>query len=99
VLTEFGRTVAINGTGGTDHGTATVAFALGGAVAGGKVRATWPGLAREKLLENRDLAPTADLRSLTKAVLAGHMGLSPAALAQVFPASAEVAAMAGVLRG
>ena len=99
VLTEFGRTVAINGTGGTDHGTATVAFALGGAVAGGKVRATWPGLARGQLLENRDLAPTADLRSLTKAVLAGHMGLSAAALAQVFPASGEVAAMAGVLRG
>ena len=98
VLTEFGRTVAINGTRGTDHGTATVAFALGGAIAGGKVRANWPGLARAKLLDNRDLAPTTDLRSLTKAVLAGHLGLSPAAIAQVFPDSGGAVAMTGVLR-
>jgi len=64
VVTEFGRTVAVNGSGGTDHGTATVAFRLGGAVAGGQVRADWPGLATSQLLDGRDLRPTADLRLL-----------------------------------
>ena len=56
VITEFGRTVRVNGTGGTDHGTGTVAFVAGGAVAGGRVRADWPGLAPGQLLEGRDLA-------------------------------------------
>lgn len=64
VVTEFGRTVAVNGSGGTDHGTASVAFRLGGSVAGGKVRADWPGLKREQLYEQRDLRPTLDLRQL-----------------------------------
>ena len=98
VMTEFGRTVRVNGTRGTDHGTATVAFALGGAIGGGKVRATWPGLSTPKLLEARDLAPTADLRSLAKSVLASHLGLSPAAIASVFPGSTEIAAMGGIVR-
>ena len=48
VMTEFGRTVRVNGTKGTDHGTATVAFVLGGAVAGGRVAADWPGLGRRQ---------------------------------------------------
>ena len=64
VMTEFGRTARMNGTNGTDHGTATVAFVAGGAVSGGKVIATWPGLAQSQLLENRDLAPTTDIRSV-----------------------------------
>jgi uncharacterized protein (DUF1501 family) len=64
VVTEFGRTVHINGSGGTDHGTASVAFRAGGAVDGGKVRAEWPGLASGSLLEGRDLRPTRDLREL-----------------------------------
>ena len=50
VATEFGRTAAINGTRGTDHGTGAAAFLLGGAVAGGRVIADWPGLARSALL-------------------------------------------------
>ena len=98
VMTEFGRTVHVNGTRGTDHGTATVAFALGGAIAGGKVRATWPGLATSKLLESRDLAPTTDLRSLAKTVLANHLGLSPTAIATIFPGSSDAGPMGGVLR-
>jgi uncharacterized protein (DUF1501 family) len=53
VMTEFGRTAAMNGTNGTDHGTATAAFVLGGNVAGGKVIATWPGLRGGQLFENR----------------------------------------------
>ncbi len=95
VITEFGRTAAMNGTNGTDHGTATIAFVLGGNVAGGKVRATWPGLAGSQLFENRDLAPTLDVRAVAKGALAEHLGLNGAALARVFPGSQD----AGPLRG
>jgi uncharacterized protein (DUF1501 family) len=98
VITEFGRTVRANGTGGTDHGTGTVAFLAGGAVAGGKVRADWPGLAQGQLFENRDLAPTAELRALAKGVLAQHLGLGEAALLRVFPGSGGVAPMGGLIR-
>jgi uncharacterized protein (DUF1501 family) len=96
VITEFGRTVRTNGTRGTDHGTGTVAFLLGGAVAGGKVKANWPGLA--DLFENRDLQPTLELRALAKGVLAQHLGLDAAALAQVFPDSVAEAPVRGLLR-
>jgi uncharacterized protein (DUF1501 family) len=98
VMTEFGRTAAMNGTKGTDHGTATVAFVLGGNVAGGKVRATWPGLAGSQLFENRDLAPTMDIRSVAKGALAAHLGLGAAALARVFPASGGAAPLNGLTR-
>jgi uncharacterized protein (DUF1501 family) len=97
VMTEFGRTVRINGTRGTDHGTGTVAFVLGGNVAGGRVRGDWPGLA--ELFEGRDLMPTSDLRSLVKGVLGPHLGLSPAALARVFPGSDAARPMGGVMHG
>jgi uncharacterized protein (DUF1501 family) len=80
LVTEFGRTAAVNGTRGTDHGTATAAFLLGGAVRGGRVLADWPGLSARTLYQQRDLAPTLDLRSLLKGVLAEHLGLSDRAL-------------------
>lgn len=99
VVTEFGRTVRVNGSFGTDHGTGSAAFLLGGPVAGGKVRADWPGLADRNLFEGRDLLPTTDLRSLLKGVLAHHFGLDAKALATVFPDSATVPAMSGLLRG
>ncbi len=98
VITEFGRTVRADGTLGTDHGTGTAAFVAGGRVAGGRVLANWPGLQQANLFENRDLQPTADLRALGKGILAAHMGLSPAALAQVFPESGDVTPMTGLLR-
>lgn len=98
VMTEFGRTAHVNGDNGTDHGTATVAFALGGAVAGGQVRANWPGLGPGKLFENCDLAPTIDVREVAMGLLAGHLGLPSGALAQVFPGSATDAPMRGLLR-
>ncbi len=85
VMTEFGRTARVNGTGGTDHGTAGVAFVLGGAVAGGRVLADWPGLAAGCLFEDRDLQPTADLRAVAAGLLAGHLGVPAGALADVFP--------------
>ena len=97
VATEFGRTVRVNGTGGTDHGTAGVAFILGGAVAGGRVLAHWPGLA--DLFENRDLAPTTDLRSLAKGLLRDHLKLPAAALAEAFPGGGDAAPQAGLVRG
>jgi uncharacterized protein (DUF1501 family) len=98
VMTEFGRTARVNGTKGTDHGTATVAFVLGGAVAGGQVKATWPGLGQGQLFENRDLAPTTDLRAVAKGMLAAHLGLDDSALGRVFPGSDGVGAMAGLIR-
>jgi uncharacterized protein (DUF1501 family) len=99
VMTEFGRTVRVNGTGGTDHGTGAVAFLLGGRVAGGRVLGDWPGLAPGRLFEGRDLAPTSDLAALTKGVLAAHLGLPAGVLARVFPGSLGVTPMAGLLRG
>jgi uncharacterized protein (DUF1501 family) len=75
VATEFGRTVAPNGTGGTDHGQASVSILLGGAVAGGQVIADWPGLNQAALYEGRDLKPTTDLDALIAAALAQHYRL------------------------
>lgn len=100
VATEFGRTAAVNGTRGTDHGTGAAAFLLGGAVEGGRVIADWPGLSRDKLLDGRDLRPTRDLRSVMKGVLRDHLGVSSAALeSAVFPGSASAKPLAGLIRG
>ena len=98
VMTEFGRTARVNGTKGTDHGTGTVAFVLGGAVAGGRVRASWPGLAAGQLFEDRDLAPATDLRAVARGELAQHLGLDAAALERVFPGSTSAGAMPGSIR-
>jgi uncharacterized protein (DUF1501 family) len=98
VMTEFGRTARVNGTMGTDHGTGTVAFVVGGAVRGGQIKATWPGLAAGQLFENRDLAPTTDLRAVAKGMLAAHLGLDAGALGRVFPGSDGVGAMPGLIR-
>lgn len=100
LVTEFGRTAAINGTRGTDHGTATAAFLVGGAVAGGRVIADWPGLSAHALYQGRDLAPTLDLRSVLKGVLAEHLEVPPRALEQVvFPDSTAAAPLRGLMRG
>lgn len=99
VLTEFGRTARVNGSAGSDHGTAGAAFVVGGAVAGGRVLADWPGLHPAALFEGRDLAPTLDLRAVAKGVLAGHLRLPAAAVEAAFPGSADVAPLGGLLRG
>ena len=99
VVTEFGRTVAFNGSGGTDHGTGTAMFLLGGGVAGGRVVADWPGLSQAALLEGRDLRPTTDLRSVAKGVLRDHLGVGERALAEsVFPGSADLKPVNDLLR-
>lgn len=99
VVTEFGRTVAVNGTRGTDHGTATCAFLVGGAVAGGRVIADWPGLASSALYQGRDLQPTLDLRSVCKGVLGAHLGVAGRDLEErVFPDSRSAKAIDGLIR-
>jgi len=98
LVTEFGRTAHINGTEGTDHGTATVALLAGGALKGGRVIADWPGLKSADLHENRDLKPTSDLRAVLKGLLKDHLRADERTLAQsVFPGSAEVKPMAGLV--
>jgi uncharacterized protein (DUF1501 family) len=99
VVTEFGRTVAVNGTRGTDHGTATCAFLVGGAVAGGCVVTDWPGLSTRSLYQARDLRPTTDARSVFKGVLAAHLGVSESKLEQdVFPASRDARPLEGLIK-
>lgn len=98
VMTEFGRTAQINGTIGTDHGTGTVAFLVGGAIKGGRVIADWPGLKSSQLYESRDLMPTTDLRSALKGVLRDQFGLSAAILSdKIFPDSEAVKPMQGLI--
>ncbi len=98
LVTEFGRTAHINGTDGTDHGTATVALLAGGALKGGRVIADWPGLKNADLHENRDLKPTTDLRAVLKGLLKDHLRVDERALADnVFPGSAGVKPMRGLL--
>ena len=100
VVTEFGRTAAINGTRGTDHGTGAAAFLLGGAVQGGRVIADWPGLSASSLYAGRDLAPTQDLRAVMKSVLRDHLGVPQRHLdATVFPDSGGVPYLNGLVRG
>jgi uncharacterized protein (DUF1501 family) len=99
MATEFGRTVRPNGNGGTDHGTGGAGFLLGGAVAGGAVRAEWTGLTQAALQDGRDQPARTDLRSLFKGVLAEHMGVpGPVLSATVFPDSTAVPAMSGLIR-
>lgn len=99
VATEFGRTVAINGTRGTDHGTGTAAFLVGGAVNGGKVLCDWPGLTTNDLYQGRDLKPTTDLRSVFKGVLQTHLGVSESLLeTRVFADSRSARPLLNLIR-
>jgi uncharacterized protein (DUF1501 family) len=99
IATEFGRTVAANGTGGTDHGTASAALLLGGAVNGGRVLADWPGLAKGDLYEERDLRPTLDLDSLIATTAAEVFGLEPQHVARsLFPESPRQRALRDLIK-
>jgi uncharacterized protein (DUF1501 family) len=98
LITEFGRTARINGSKGTDHGTATVALAVGGALKGGRVIADWPGLKSANLLADRDLKPTTDLRAVLKGLLKHHLRADEHMLARdVFPGSEQIKPMAGLV--
>jgi uncharacterized protein (DUF1501 family) len=85
-VTEFGRTVRANGSGGTDHGTGGAMLFAGGAVRGGQILGRWPGLAETDLYDRRDLMPTSDVRDWAALAMQGLFGLDPATLEDtVFP--------------
>jgi uncharacterized protein (DUF1501 family) len=97
MATEFGRTARINGTLGTDHGTASTVLLAGGALKPGGIVGDWPTLAQNSLFENRDLAPTIEVRSIFKGLLRDHMGVDRARLdTVVFPDSNSVAPCDGL---
>jgi uncharacterized protein (DUF1501 family) len=97
-VTEFGRTARLNGTDGTDHGTATVALLAGGALKGGRVIADWPGLKEADLYEKRDLKPTMDLRAVLKGLLKDHLRADERSLeTAVFPDSGSAKPLQGLL--
>ena len=96
-VTEFGRTVRVNGNDGTDHGTASLMLVLGGAVKGGRIAGDWPGL--KQLQDDRDLRVATDSRAVMKGVLRDHLGLAADSLgAKVFPDSAGAPPMNGLVR-
>jgi uncharacterized protein (DUF1501 family) len=95
VITEFGRTARHNGSGGTDHGTASLAMLLGGKVRGGRWIGEWPTLA--KLYQDRDLYPANDLRGLLKGVLIEHLAIAEGLVSsQIFPGSHNLPAQRGL---
>lgn len=99
VATEFGRTVKVNGTGGTDHGTGSMAMLLGGAVNGGRVIADWPGLSDVALYEGRDLKPTVDLDAVIASAAAGHFAIDGMrAMKILFPETRSARVMEGLVR-
>lgn len=97
VVTEFGRTVAENGTKGSDHGTGGVTFVMSPKIRGGQVYGDWPGLADNKLYQGRDLAPTTDMRSIFKTALYAHLGASAQSLDNViFPGGIQAPYLKGL---
>ena len=99
VATEFGRTAAANGTGGTDHGTGSTALILGGDVNGGRVIADWPGLNQSNLFEGRDLKPTTNLDTLIASLASASFGIDSALVAKtLFPASVNGKMLDGLIK-
>ena len=96
-VTEFGRTVRLNGSGGTDHGTGGAMLTAGGALSGGRVVADWPGLAEAALLDGRDLRPTRDMRAHLAWVLRDLFSVETGVLErEVFP-GLDMGARSGVV--
>lgn len=83
MVSEFGRTAFVNGSAGTDHGSARAVFVMGGGVRGGRFLGQWPGLSASQLYQNRDLATTTDFRDLYAEVARKHLGLTD--MAALFP--------------
>jgi uncharacterized protein (DUF1501 family) len=95
-MSEFGRAVAENGNGGTDHGHGNAMMVIGGGVRGG-VHGPWPGLGDAHRFEGRDLAVTTDFRAVFSEIVSAHMGVSRDALPRIFPGYRAVATP-GVIR-
>jgi uncharacterized protein (DUF1501 family) len=99
VATEFGRTAAANGTGGTDHGTGSVAMLVGGAVNGGRVVGDWPGLKPNDLYQARDLRPTTALDGLIAGAASESLGLDPhRTAAALFAQAGSTQSLTGLIR-
>jgi uncharacterized protein (DUF1501 family) len=99
VVSELGRSVVPNRNGGTDHGAASFAMLLGGAVAGGRILGGWPGVTAERLVGGTGLTATVDLRGIFKGILMEHLGVSRAAVETViFPGTAHVLPISGLVR-
>ena len=99
IATEFGRTVAMNGTSGTDHGSGGAMFLAGGAVQGKRVLTDWPGLSVANRYEGRDLRATTDMRAVLKGVLHDHFQIADGHLeARVFPDSRSAKRIEGLVR-
>ncbi|WP_425040192.1 DUF1501 domain-containing protein [Primorskyibacter sp. S187A] len=85
-LTEFGRTVRLNGSRGTDHGTGGLMLLAGGTLAKSQVLGRWPGLSEADLYQRRDLLPTSDVRAHAAWAIRHSFGLDRDLLEQtVFP--------------
>ncbi|MGC9368772.1 MAG: DUF1501 domain-containing protein [Paracoccaceae bacterium] len=97
-MTEFGRTVRENGTAGTDHGTAGAMLLAGGALKGGRVRGTWPGLGEGDLYQGRDLMPTADVRAYAAATMQGLFGLDRTTLETAIFPGLDMDGVGGLIR-
>lgn len=99
VVSEFGRTVAENGSQGTDHGVGGLAMLAGGAVRGGRIGGRWPGLSANALHEGRDLRVTSHYESIFKAALIARLGIRDSILEEtVFPQSRNAPPMEGLFR-
>jgi uncharacterized protein (DUF1501 family) len=99
VISEFGRTVAENGSRGTDHGTGGLAFILGGSVNGVKIIGRWPGISERAQYQERDLFPANGIRSLFKIALHDQLGLSENHLEDaIFPNSRKAQILDGLIR-
>ena len=86
-LTEFGRCVGENGSGGADHGFGQAVLLLGGGVVGGQVHGTWPGLGMDQLIDEMDLAVTTDYRAILAEILEKRCGAG--SVSGVFPGLAS----------
>jgi uncharacterized protein (DUF1501 family) len=83
-MTEFGRRVAQNANGGTDHGHGSVVLLLGGGLAGGTIHGNWPGLAAEAL-DHGDVAGANDYRDVLGEVVSSRLGIGLGAMGSIFP--------------
>lgn len=98
IATEFGRTAALNGTNGTDHGTASAMMVLGGGVRGGRVESDWPGLRQRDLYEERDLRPTQSTEAVMAGAVAEHFNLNPELTMQSLFPGRSLKAITGLIR-
>ncbi|MGN6268888.1 MAG: DUF1501 domain-containing protein [Sphingomonas sp.] len=99
IATEFGRTAAVNGTKGTDHGTASAALVLGGAVKGGRVIADWPGLGQNQLYQQRDLRASTSLDGVIAGIAGESLGLDPERVATtLFQGASKTSPVTGLIQ-